>query len=91
MNGIVVAGNTMQGDYIGTAGYLAASAPKEMSRAEMLASKDIVLKDGTAVTLAVDLGKRVAEVTRIVKAGMSALEKELPGEYFYTSEELYCR
>ena len=90
MNGLVVAGNTMQGDYIGTAGFLAASVPKEMSRAEMLASKDIVLNDETAVTSAIGLGKRVAEVTRIVKAGKSVLEKELPGEYFYKSDELYC-
>ena len=91
MNGIVVAGNTMQGDYIGTAGFIAASVPKEMSRREMLASKDIVLNDEAGVNSAIDLGKRVARVTRIVKEGISALEKELPGEYFYTSDELYCK
>jgi multimeric flavodoxin WrbA len=91
MNGIVVAGNTMQGDYIGTAGFLAASVPKEMSRKEMLAEKDMVLNDEVAVTSAMNLGKRVAEVARIVKAGISILGKELPGEYFYKSDELFCK
>ncbi len=89
MNGVVVSGNTMLGSYIGAASYL--PVPEKLSRTERAKSKDIVLGDEKGIASAVDLGKRVAEMTRIVKAGMSVLEKELPSEYFYTSDELYCR
>ena len=89
MNGIVVAGNTIQGDYIGVGSQL--PVPEELSKAERLNKKDLILGDEKGLTLAVDLGKRVAEITRVVRAGMSALAEELPDDYFYTSDELYCR
>ena len=49
---------------------------------EYLKSKDCVLKDREGMMCAENLGKRVAEMTRIVKAGISALENELPSDYF---------
>jgi hypothetical protein len=35
---------------------------------------------------AANLGKRVAEMTKIIRAGISVLKEELPEEYFYTRE-----
>lgn len=82
MNGVVVAGDTILGNYIGATGYTGGPSP------EQLKSKDVVLQDEEGLTCVSNLGKRVAETTRIVRAGMSALEKELPSEYFYSWKEL---
>jgi len=80
MNGGVVSGETTMGDYIGTGGYTGSSL-------ESLKSRKMILKDEEAMTRAEHLGRRVAEMTKIVRAGISALEKELPSEYFTTWEE----
>lgn len=70
MNCLVVSGDT--GSYIGT------SAWTMQERA-----RDAVLRDERAIACAVNVGKRVAEMTKIVKAGISVLRKELPSDYFY--------
>ncbi len=81
MNGVAVSGDTMMGDYIGAGAYTGGAGM------EYLKSKDCVLKDREGMMCAENLGKRVAEMTRIVKAGISALENELPSEYFSKWEE----
>jgi hypothetical protein len=47
------------------------------------------LKDEEGVKCAENLGRRVAETAKIFNAGRSALEKELPKEYFYRWEVPY--
>jgi len=75
MNGIVVSGDTaLGGSMIGAAG-CAGLDPT---------TRDSVLKDEEAVVCTENLGKRVAESTKIYNAGMLALREELPPEYFYT-------
>ena len=86
MNGVVVSGDTLLGNYIGATGYVGAA--KELSLLERCKSKDAVLRDEEGIACVVNLGKRVAEMTKIVRGGMLALEKELPSEYFYTWAEL---
>jgi len=86
MNGVVVSGDTLLGNYIGATGYTGAA--KELSLLERCKSKDAVLQDEEGLACVVNLGKRVAEMTKIVRAGILGLEKELPSEYFYTWEEL---
>ena len=81
MNGVAVSGDTMMGDYIGAGAYTGGAGM------EYLKSKDCVLKDREGMMCAENLGKRVAEMTRIVKTGISALENELPSEYFSKWEE----
>jgi len=76
INSIVISGDTQLGSLIGAA---ACSGLDPLS-------KDSVLKDDEGMNCARNLGKRVAETTKIFKAGKSALEKELPKEYFYTWE-----
>lgn len=71
MNCLVVSGDT--GSYIG------APAWTVQERA-----RDAVLKDEEGIACALNVGKRVAEMTKIVKVGISALKKELPDDYFYT-------
>lgn len=88
MNGVVVGGDTVKGNYIGATGYTGVPTPEPMSRLERLKSKDIVLNDEKGIECAINLGKRVAEMTRIVRAGMSVLKEELPSEYFATWEDL---
>ena len=78
MNGVVVSGDTVMGNYIG-----AAANTGEISM-ERMRSKDGVLEDKEGLTCAGNLGKRVAEMTRIVKAGLAAIKDELPAEYFTT-------
>jgi len=78
MNGVVVSGDTVMGNYIG-----AAANTGELSM-ERLKSKDGILGDKEALNSAGNLGKRVAEMTRIVKAGLLALKDELPKEYLTT-------
>lgn len=90
MNGIVVSGDTILGNYIGAAGYtgepecVAAYPTLE----QQMMRKDVSLKDTEGVNLSINLGKRVAEMTMIVKTGMSALQQELPGEYSFNWEKL---
>ena len=45
-------------------------------------------QDKEGMICAENLGKRVAEMTRIVKQGITALANELPSEYFYNSKDL---
>ena len=87
MNGVVVSGDTLLGDYIGTAAYTGLTSLEGLVQKKPAKSKNAVLNDKRAITCAIELGKRVAQTTRIVRAGMSALERELPSEYFYTSDE----
>jgi multimeric flavodoxin WrbA len=82
MNGIVVSGDTIMGDYIGATGYTGGPS------AEQLRSKDVVLQDTEGLQCVENLGKRVAETTRLVKSGFEVMEKEMPSEYFYSWEEL---
>lgn len=78
MNGVVVSGDTLIGNYIGAAGNTV-----ELSM-ERLKSRDGILENEEALNSAENLGKRVAEMTRIVKAGLLALKDELPKEYLTT-------
>ena len=50
--------------------------------------KDIGVEDEEEFKHVANLGKRVAEMTRIVKAGISVVRVDLPREYFYSLEEL---
>jgi multimeric flavodoxin WrbA len=88
-NGVVVSGDTALGNYIGAAASHYGLIPAEVDRYDRLMSKDVILEDKKGVELATNLGIRVAEMTRIVRAGISALEKELPSEYFYSWEDLH--
>lgn len=82
MNCVVVSGDTILGNYIGAAGYTGGCS------AEQMKSREVVLQDKEGMMCAENLGKRVAEMTHIVKEGITALERELPSEYFYNFEEL---
>jgi multimeric flavodoxin WrbA len=89
MNSVVVAPDSNLGGYIGGGCYLGAPSEEHPeSRMDRLRSKDIVLTDEEGLASVFNLGKRVAEMTRIVRAGVAALHEELPSEYFYTWEEL---
>jgi multimeric flavodoxin WrbA len=76
MNGVMVSGDTVMGNYIG-----GAANTGEITM-ERLKGRDGVLDDKEGLACAVNLGKRVAEMTKIVKAGMLAIKDELPPEYF---------
>ncbi len=80
MNGVVVSGEPEMCDIIGTTGYTGTSL-------ECMKSRETILKDKEAMTCAEHLGRRVAEMTKIVRTGISALEKERPSEYFSGWEE----
>ena len=82
MNGVAVGGDTIMGNYMG------AVAPHTGATPEILRRKDACLESEEGIACVMNLGKRVAEMTRIVKAGMASLKDELPNEYFYTWEEL---
>lgn len=82
MNGVVVAGDTILGSYIGAVGYTGGPS------AEHLKSKDCVLNDKEGLEKVANLGKRVAEMTKIMKAGISSVKEDLPSEYFYSREDL---
>lgn len=90
MNGVVVSGDSVMGNYIGAAAYTGAPGCVEAypTLKDQVMHKGVSLKDQEGVTCVINLGKRVAETTRVVRAGMLALEKELPSEYFYRWEEL---
>ncbi|MFC2063250.1 hypothetical protein ACFLS8_04840 [Chloroflexota bacterium] len=87
MNGIVVTGNTGEGNYIGTASWLNATGEEYKNKEEKLRSKRRVLGDEIAIDSAKKLGKRVAEIAKIIKAGVSVLSQELPREYSYKQKE----
>jgi multimeric flavodoxin WrbA len=76
MNGIVVSGDTIRDSYIGAAAYTG-YGPDPFSG-------DNIYKDEKALECAKSVGKRVAEITRIVKAGKESLKNELPEDYSYT-------
>jgi multimeric flavodoxin WrbA len=77
MNGVVVSGDTMKGSYIG--------APAWTGDPDYL-GKENVLNDPKALIMAESVGKRVAEMTSIVRRGISSLKDQLPGEYFERPE-----
>ena len=81
MNGVAVSGDTMLGSYIGAAANTCGAT------LERIRSKDAVLEDKEGLMCAENLGKRVAEMTKIVRAGLLAIKDELPGEYFYDWKE----
>jgi len=74
MNGVVVAGDSMAGSYIGVAAHT--------GHMPDVTAKDNVLKDEEGMRLAENIGKRVAEMATVVKTGLTALKSKLPGEYF---------
>ncbi len=73
LNGVAVSGDTLMGSYIGAA----AHSGKGMEAF----SKDNILNDAEGLMCAENVGRRVAEMTAIVKAGKAALGNELPEEY----------
>jgi len=81
MNGIPVAGNTKDGDYIGVAANLRTNIPASLNTTERVRSKDLILNDKEGVDAVMRLGKRVSGMAKIIKAGISALRSELPDEY----------
>lgn len=81
VNGVAVSGDTMLGDYIGSGGFTGSSL-------ECLKSRDGILKDKEALTCSEHLGKRVAEMAKIVRVELLTLEKELPSEYFSEWKEI---
>jgi multimeric flavodoxin WrbA len=88
MNGVVVSGDTLVGSYIGAPALAVPTKVDKTTGINWVKRRDLVLDDEKGIECAINLGKRVAEMTRIVKAGMAVLEKELPSEYFYKWEEL---
>lgn len=75
MNGVVVSGDTIPGNYIGAAGWTG-TGPDPLS-------KDNARHDIEGISSSRFLGQRVAEMTSIVKAGMFSMKDNLPREYFY--------
>jgi multimeric flavodoxin WrbA len=88
MGGVVVAPESSLGSYIGTAGYVGEPVPGPENKVERLKSKDVALNDEVGMKSAENLGRRVAEMTKIVKTGLAALKDDLPSNFFYTWEEL---
>lgn len=78
LNGFSVSGDTVTGSYIGSAAYAGGKDP---------IGKENVLYDSEGLHTALTTGQRVAEATKIVQAGITALGEELPSEYRYTWEE----
>jgi multimeric flavodoxin WrbA len=77
MNGVVVSGDNITGCYIGAAAWTG-QGPNPLGTDN---------NDPEGMLCAENVGKRVAEMTRIVKVGMLALAGELPGEYTYSWEQ----
>jgi multimeric flavodoxin WrbA len=89
MNGVAVAGDSLLGSYIGAGNYLGQPTTEQpMNKSDRLRSRDIVLEDREGLVAAVNLGKRVAEMAKIVQAGKQALADELPSEYFFPWEDM---
>lgn len=78
LNSVVVSGDTLLGCYMGAAAHSGQGMEPF--------AKDNILNDAEGLLCAENLGKRIAEMAKIVKAGMSALKQELPHEYSYTWE-----
>lgn len=77
MNGIVVSGDNITGCYIGAAAYTGLG-PDPLGKNN---------EDPEGMLSVENVGRRVAEMTRIVKTGITALKDDLPGEYFYSWEQ----
>jgi hypothetical protein len=75
MNCLAISGDLLQ-SYIGAAGV----APG--------IELDAIRRNERALAVARNVGQRVAEMSRIVKAGLAALENELPEKYFFRRETL---
>jgi multimeric flavodoxin WrbA len=75
-NNVVVSGDSLMGSYLGAASFSGGGF-------EAFA-KDNVLNDHEGLMCAENVGKRVAEMTGIVKAGLAALRQKLPSEYTCT-------
>jgi multimeric flavodoxin WrbA len=75
MNGMVVSGDTIKDSYIGAAAFTG-QAPDPLAN-------DNVLKDEKGLESAKSVGQRVAEMTCIVKAGMTVLKDSLSSDYQY--------
>lgn len=80
LNNVVVSGDTMTGNYMGAAACTGIT-DNPMGIPDPFDKKN-VLKDEKGMKAAESLGKRVAEMTTIVKTGMSTLKTDLPDEYF---------
>lgn len=78
LNGVVVSGDSLMGSYIGAA----AHAGQGMEAF----AKDNILNDAEGLMCAENVGRRVAEMTRIVTAGKAALADQLPEEYTFAWE-----
>jgi multimeric flavodoxin WrbA len=76
LNGVVVSGDTLMGSYVGAAAWSGGGFDAF--------SKDNVLNDEEGLFCAESVGRRVAEMTMIVKAGIKAVGEKLPDEYAYT-------
>ena len=73
MNGVAVAGDPGKESYVGAAAF---------SGDPDFVGVDNVLKDQVGLAMAASVGCRVAEMTKIIRAGVDALQEELPEEYF---------
>lgn len=73
MNSIVVSPDDIMGCYIGAAAWT--------GQGEDILGKNNYDPEG--MLCAENVGKRVAEMTHIVKSGISSMKKKLPEEYFY--------
>ncbi len=78
MNGVVVSGDSLAGNYIGASGWTG-TGPDPLG-------KNNAQEDIEGISSARFLGQRVAEMTNIVKHGIAELKDNLPGEYFYKWE-----
>jgi len=84
MNNVAVSGATLAGNYIGAPGFSGTPPTKPLPKGHWMKSKDAALSDERNIASAMELGKRVAEMTKIVRVGMVTLKSELPEEYFET-------
>jgi multimeric flavodoxin WrbA len=77
MNGVVISGDNITGCYIGASAWTG-QGPDPLGKDN---------EDPEGMLCAENVGRRVAEMTRIVKAGIDLLKKELPDEYFYSWDQ----
>ncbi|MBN1635191.1 MAG: flavodoxin family protein [Deltaproteobacteria bacterium] len=75
MNNVVVSGMTLAGAYIGAAGW--SGQPPDFL------AKDNVVQDDWGMMSAQTVGKRVAEMTRIIAEGKAVLGEGLSSDYIY--------
>ncbi len=76
MNGVVVSGDMLAGNYVGAAVW--SGLPPDPF------AKDNALRDDEGLNSVRGLGRRVAEMTRIVRTGLETVRNELPPEYTYS-------